>query len=45
MEVNSKSMEFVNSGRSKLVQRRIETLSGASRKQVRCDFATRGSPL
>ena len=38
MEVNSNSMEFVNSGRSKLVQRRIETPSGASRKQVRCDF-------
>ena len=31
-------MEFVSSGLSKLVQRKNETPSGASRKQVRCDF-------
>ena len=41
MEVDSSSMEFVNSGRSKLVQRRKETPSGASRKQVRCDFCNK----
>ena len=38
MEVNSNSIDFVNTGQGKLVQRRIETPSGASRKQVRCDF-------
>ena len=38
MEVNSSSMEFVNSGRSKLVQIRKETPSGARKKKVRCNF-------
>ena len=37
MEVYSDSLEFIHLGQSKLVQRKKETPSGASRKQVRCD--------
>ena len=38
MEVNSNSVEFVHSVRSKLVQRKKETRSRSCGKQVRCDF-------
>ena len=41
MEVNSNSVEFVNTGLSKLVQRKSETPSGVSRKQVLCEFCNK----